>query len=200
MKIADIIIVGGGVIGSSIAYNLLNDGYTGKIVVFEKDSLYEFSSTPRSAGGIRQLFTTGINVQISRYGLQKYKNFAEDISINGEKAEIDLKQRGYLFLAQDKNRYELEQQAKLQQAYDVPSEFLSPDDLLNVIPELHTDDLVGGLYCAEDGYLDPYSVMTGYAKKAKQLGTEYIYEPVDHLLTDKKEITGVELENGEVYS
>src|SRR5699024_4961635 len=120
--------------------------------------------------------------------------------INGEKAEIDLKQRGYLFLAQDKNRYELEQQAKLQQAYDVPSEFLSPDDLLNVIPELHTDDLVGGLYCAEDGYLDPYSVMTGYAKKAKQLGTEYIYEPVDHLLTDKKEITGVELENGEVYS
>jgi len=200
MKIADIIIVGGGVIGSSIAYNLLNDGYTGKIVVFEKDSLYEFSSTPRSAGGIRQLFTTGINVQISRYGLQKYKNFAEDMSINGEKAEIDLKQRGYLFLAQDKNRYELEQQAKLQQAYDVPSEFLSPDDLLNVIPELHTDDLVGGLYCAEDGYLDPYSVMTGYAKKAKQLGTEYIYEPVDHLLTDKKEITGVELENGEVYS
>lgn len=52
----------------------------------------------------------------------------------------------------------------------MPSELLTPDELQNVIPELTTDDLVGGLYCAEDGYLDPYSVMQGYAKNAKQLG------------------------------
>src|SRR5690625_1862190 len=198
MKIADIIIVGGGVIGSSIAYNLLNDGYTGKIVVFEKDSLYEYSSTPRSAGGIRQLFTTAINIQISRYGLQKYKTFADDMAVNGEKAEIDLKQRGYLFLAQSENLYELEQQAKLQHEHHVPSELLSPEELLKVIPELNTDDLVGGLYCGEDGYLDPYSVMIGYAKKARQLGATYIYKPVDHLLTGRDGITGVELECGDV--
>jgi len=196
---ADIIIVGGGVIGSSVAYNLLNDGYQGNIIVFEKDPLYEYSSTPRSAGGIRQLFTTAINIQISRYGLQKYKTFADDMAVNGEKAEIDLKQRGYLFLAQSENLYELEQQAKLQHEHHVPSELLSPEELLKVIPELNTDDLVGGLYCGEDGYLDPYSVMIGYAKKARELGATYIYESVDHLLTNRNGITGVQLENGEIY-
>src|SRR5699024_1247723 len=118
---ADIIIVGGGVIGSSVAYNLLNDGYQGNIIVFEKDPLYEYSSTPRSADGIRQLFTTAINIQISRYGLQKYKTFADDMAVNGEKAEIDLKQRGYLFLAQSENLYELEQQAKVWNKYRMGS-------------------------------------------------------------------------------
>jgi FAD-dependent oxidoreductase domain-containing protein 1 len=72
---ADIIIVGGGVIGASIAYNLLNDGFTGRVVVFEKDGIYEFASTPRSAGGIRQLFTTTVNIQLSKYSLQVYKIF-----------------------------------------------------------------------------------------------------------------------------
>lgn len=196
---ADIIIAGGGVIGSSVAYNLLNDGYEGKIIIFEKDSLYEFSSTPRSAGGIRQLFTTAVNIQISRYGVQKYKTFADEMAVDGEKAEIDFKQRGYLFLAKEENLYYFEQQQKLQHSYGVPSEWLAPEKLHSIIPELHIDDLAGGLYCAEDGYLDPYSVMTGYAKKAKQLGATYIYEPVDRLLTSRGGISGVLLENGDTY-
>jgi FAD-dependent oxidoreductase domain-containing protein 1 len=62
MKTADIIIVGGGVMGSSVAFHLRKIGFDGRIVVFEKDPLYEFSSTPRSAGGIRQLYTTPINI------------------------------------------------------------------------------------------------------------------------------------------
>src|SRR5699024_7133623 len=98
MKKTDIIIVGGGVIGSSIAYHLLQDGYTGEIIIFEKDKKYEFASTPRSAGGIRQLFTTAVNVQMGKYGIEKYKTFPEDMAVDGERAEIDFKQHGYLFL------------------------------------------------------------------------------------------------------
>ncbi|SDQ19782.1 NAD(P)/FAD-dependent oxidoreductase [Virgibacillus salinus] len=198
-KTSDIIIIGGSVIGSSVAYNLLNDGYTGKITVFEKDPIYEFSSTPRSAGGIRQLFTTAINIQISRYSLERYKTFPEDMAINGEKAEIDFQQRGYLFLAKNENMDQLQKQANLQREYGVPSEFLSPEELVTIIPELNTDDLQGGLYCAEDGYLDPYSVMQGYAKKAKQLGATYVYEPVETIIKNNRGVTGVQLENGDTY-
>lgn len=198
-KKTDIIIVGGGVIGSSIAYHLLNDGYTGEITVFEKDKLYEFSSTPRSAGGIRQLFTTEVNIKISRYSLSRYLSFAEDMAIGDEKAEIDFKQAGYLFLAKNENIDQLKEQMELQRSFGVPSELLSKDELSSIIPELHNDDLQGGLYCGEDGYLDPYSVMLGYARKARELGANYLYEEVEMIKTESGKVTGVQCKNGDFY-
>ncbi|SDJ13637.1 NAD(P)/FAD-dependent oxidoreductase [Natribacillus halophilus] len=196
---ADIIIIGGGVIASSIAYNLLNDGYEEEILIFEKDRTYEFSSTPRSVGGIRQLFTTDINIQISQFSHQVYKNFADTMAANDEKAEIDFKQRGYLLLGTEANIPYLNEHLKVQHKHGVPSELLNKEDLLNIIPELNTDDLAGGLFCAEDGYLDPYSVMQGYIKQSKKMGAKYIYEEVDTILTDHNEVTGVRLNNGQEY-
>ncbi|WP_163970315.1 NAD(P)/FAD-dependent oxidoreductase [Oceanobacillus halotolerans] len=198
-KQSDIIIVGGGVIGSSIAYHLLHDGYEGEITIFEKDQVYEYASTPRSAGGIRQLFTTSINIQISRYGLKKYKAFPEEMAVGSEKAIIDFKQHGYLFLAKDENVEQLQKQLALQQENGVPSELLSKEELLSIIPELEINDLQGGLYCHEDGYLDPYSVMQGYVRKTKELGGTYIYEEVETILQEKGRVTGVKLKSGDVY-
>src|SRR5690606_34221694 len=115
---------------------------TGQVTIFEKDKLYEFSSTPRSAGGVRQLFTTSVNIQISRYSLQKYQTFPEEMAIDDEKAEIDFMQRGYLFLASNKNiMNELEAQMLLQKKYGVPVELVNRNDLLKIIPELNIDDL-----------------------------------------------------------
>ncbi|MFD2759678.1 NAD(P)/FAD-dependent oxidoreductase [Lentibacillus juripiscarius] len=198
-KQTDIIIVGGGVVGSSIAYNLLQDGFEGSITIFEKDKIYEFASTPRSAGGLRQLFTTGVNIQLSRYGLKKYKTFAEDMAVDGEIAEIDFKQRGYLFLAKNENMEQLQQQLQLQQKYGVPAELMAKEELHSIIPELIIDDLQGGLYCSEDGYLDPYSVMQGYVRKTKELGGTYVYEEVETILTERGKAAGVQLKNGDVY-
>jgi glycine/D-amino acid oxidase-like deaminating enzyme len=196
---ADLIIIGGGVIGSSVAYNLLHDGYTGKILVFEKDKIYEFSSTPRSAGGIRQLYTTDINIQLSRFSLQVYKHFPEAMALDGEPAKIDFKQRGYLFLATEEMMPRLDRHVELQHKHGVPSQLLQKRELLDIIPELNIDDLAGGLYCAEDGYLDPYSVMQGYIRNAKRLGAEYIYQEVEAILCDQEEVKGVRLSDGSEY-
>ncbi|WP_175614564.1 NAD(P)/FAD-dependent oxidoreductase [Piscibacillus halophilus] len=195
----DLIIIGGGVIGSSIAYHLLKEGFSGEITIFEKDRLYEFASTPRSAGGIRQLFTTDINIQISRYSLKKYKTFPEDMQVDGERAEIDFKQRGYLFLAKNETLDDLKKQAALQQKYGVPSEILTASELTQIIPELNTSDLTGGLYCGEDGYLDPYSVMQGYVKKVKELGGRYVYDEIYSIKEDSGRVTGVVTKDGMLY-
>ncbi len=196
---ADVIIIGGGVIGSSIAYNLLNDGFAGKILVFEKDGLYEFASTPRSAGGFRQLYTTVINMQLSKYSLQIYKDFAKTMAIDGEEMEIDFKQRGYLFLAKDDMMPKFEQHLKLQNENGINSRLLDKNELLDIIPELNTEDIAGGLYCSESGYLDPYSVMQGYIRNAKKLGAEYVYAEVDSLITDQDHIKGIKLVDGSEY-
>lgn len=199
MQKADIIIVGGGVMGSSTAYSLRKNGYTGRIIVFEKDPIYEFSSTSRSAGGIRQLYTTAINIQISRYSLQVYKNFPKTMEIDGEPFEINFRQRGYLFLGTAHMLPALQKQVTLQNQFGVPSVVLSANELLNIIPELYIDDLAGGLYCYEDGYLDPYSVMQGYRKNAQRMGVEYISEEVDTILTEQNQVTGIRLVNGAEY-
>ncbi|MGE8203126.1 NAD(P)/FAD-dependent oxidoreductase [Heyndrickxia sp. NPDC080065] len=199
MKSADIIIVGGGVMGSSTAYSLRKIGYNGKILVFEKDPIYEFSSTSRSAGGIRQLYTTDINIQISRYSLQVYKSFPTTMAIDGEPAEINFRQRGYLFLGTNDMMTSLAKQKTLQNKYGVPSEVLTAQELIDIIPELNIQDLAGGLYCHEDGYLDPYSVMQGYRKNAQKLGVEYISEEVETILTEQNKVTGIRLVNGEIY-
>ncbi|KKB38240.1 NAD(P)/FAD-dependent oxidoreductase [Bacillus thermotolerans] len=199
MTKADIIIVGGGVMGSSTAYFLRKSGYTGRIIVFEKDPIYEFSSTPRSAGGIRQLFTTAINIQLSRFSLKQYEAFPEAMALDGEPAKIDFRQRGYLFLATQEMVSSIHEQKKLQNELNVPSQFLLPDELRSIIPELEVSDLAGGLYCSEDGYLDAYSVMKTYKKHAQRLGVEYILKEVDTFLTENGQMKGVRLLDGEEY-
>lgn len=193
-----IIIVGGGVMGSSTAYHLRKCGYEGQIIVFEKDPAYEYASTPRSAGGIRQLFTTAINITLSRYSLQQYKQFSQTMKINGDPAEIDFKQRGYLFLATDDMLSAMEKQQKLQNELGVPSRFLEPAELLAIIPELNPTDLAGGLFCPEDGYLDPYSVMQAYKYEARKKDVEYVSEEVDIILHDRGQVTGVRTKSGRV--
>ncbi|MCM3757271.1 FAD-binding oxidoreductase [Sporosarcina aquimarina] len=200
MKKADIIIVGGGVMGSSTAFALRKNGFEGNILVFEKDPTYEYSSTSRSAGGFRQLYSTSINIQLSRFSLEVYKNFTEDMAIDGDKAEIDFKQRGYLFLATDRMIAAYEKQLKLQNSLGVPSEILSTSDLLNIIPELETGDLAGGLFCKEDGYLDPYSVMQAYRKNAQHLEVDYVTAEVSTLLTEGRKMRGVQLIDGSIYT
>jgi len=195
-RVYDIVVIGGGVIGSSIAYNLINDGFDGKILVIEKDPLYEFASTTLSAGGVREQFSLPENIKISQYGLSIFENFDEIMDCDGDRAHAEFKQRGYLFLGNQKNWPAIRKNYEIQKGLGARVSLLSLDDLRELIPHMNTDDLVGGCFGSRDGYLDPYGVLQGYIKKGKRLGVEYLYEEVTEIEVARRKIEGVITEKG----
>ncbi len=185
--------------GSSIAYNLLNDDFDGTVAVFEKDPTYEFSTTALSAGGIRRQFSTEVNIHVSQYGLGVYENFDETMAVNGEKAHAEFKQWGYLFLADEKNWPLIQKHHELQTRLGVDVDLLTPTEIRKVIPHMNTEDLVGASFGPHDGYLDPYGTLQGYVRKAKSLGAVYVHEEVTDISRQGDRITGLVTRPGNTY-
>jgi len=195
----DILIIGGGVMGSSIACNLVNDGFKGQIAIFEKDPTYERSSTTLSAGGIRRQFSTEVNVRMSQYSLSIFQKFGELMEVKGERPEIELKPRGYLFLGNEKNWPLLVKHQRFQKSLGVDTQLLDMKETLQIIPDLNPEGLVGSSYSPGDGYMDPYSVLQGYAKKARNLGVQYLYKEVVAVLKEGDRVSGIRTRDGETY-
>ncbi len=199
-KVYDIVVIGGGIIGSSIAYNLVKEGFDGKILLIEKDPSYQFASSTLSAGGVREQFSLPENIKISQYSLNIFENFDEIMEVDGDKAHAEFKQHGYLFLANEKNWPKIRKNHEIQKSLGAHVSLLSINDLKKLIPHLKTDDLVGGSFGSRDGYLDPYGVMQGFIKKGKKLGVEYLYEEVTGIEVKRKKIKGVITNKGEQIS
>ncbi len=195
----DLIIVGGGIMASSLAYHIRKDGYTGSIAVFEKDRIYEYSSTPRSYGGVRHTFSIEGNVRLSQLSIKIYEKFAQEMALDGEPAVIDFKQHGYLYLANEPILTMLKENMKLQQSLGVNVQLMTPEEVKSFVPELVVDDLAGAVFDVNAGNIDPYSVLQWYVKHAKRLGVEYVYEKVATILTDGHQVSGVKLAGGEEY-
>ena len=194
----DILIVGGGVIGSSIAYHLLNDGLDGTVAVLEKDLSYEFASTPRSMGGIRQQFTTEINIRICQYSIEAIERFDEEMAVDGEPAHAYYHPRGYLFLADENNWETLQKQYRLQRSLGVDVDLLTPEEVKDMLPHMNVDCLLGASFGRRAGYLDAYGLLRGYQRKAKSLGAKYIQAEVVEILRQKDRVHGVRTLKGEV--
>jgi len=195
-KFYDIVVIGGGIIGSSISYNLANDGFDGNIIVIEKDPTYEFASTTLSAGGVREQFSLSENIRISQYGIKVFEHFDEIMDLDGDPAHAEFKQNGYLFLISKKNSPIIRKNYEIQKGLGAHVSLLSIDDLKKLIPHLNTDDLVGGSFGSRAGYLDPYGVLQGFIKKGKQLGVEYLYEEVTGIEVKKEKVEGVLTDKG----
>ena len=195
-KVYDIVIIGGGVIGSSIAYNLVNDGFDGSVLVIEKDPTYEFASTTLCAGGVREQFSLPENIKIAQYSLNIYENFDEIMEVDGDKAHAEFIQRGYLILANEKNWPTIKKNYESQKNLGVHVSLLSADDIKEVVPHMNTEDLVGATFGSRDGTLDPYGVMQGYIRKAKKLGAEYLYEEVKEIKVRSGKVEAVTTDKG----
>jgi FAD-dependent oxidoreductase domain-containing protein 1 len=161
---ADIIVIGGGVVGSSIAFNLLQDGFQGKVTVMERDSSYQFASSALAFGGVRQQFMSSVNIRMVQYSL----------GIIAGLPECQFRQRGYLFLGNESNWSKLQRRYEVQRSLGAECELLSVEEIRRLVPELRTDDLRGGLFGPRDGYVDPRATLRALRTRAEQLGATYV--------------------------
>ena len=167
MQTADVVVIGGGIVGSSIAYHLTEQGCR-RVIVIEREAHQGKGSTGKSMGGVRAQFSTPVNIQMSMYSIPFYASFDERL---GNPA--DYRPQGYLFLATSEAhlRY-LDANRQKQEAAGLKVEKLSGEDIRKQFPLLKTDDVLGGNFCATDGFVDPYSAMIGFMSKASEQGAK----------------------------
>lgn len=166
-RTAEVVIIGGGVIGASIAYHLAQHGQT-EVVVLERDTLGS-GSTSKNAGGIRLQFSTEINVRLSQRSLPRFLAFREEMGIDPQ-----FHQAGYLFLiTTDRDVESFTNSLALWERLGVPARRLDADEVHDLFPELVIDDLRFATFCPVDGHADPTSILNGYVARARELGVEF---------------------------
>jgi FAD-dependent oxidoreductase domain-containing protein 1 len=198
MDKCDVAIIGGGVIGSAIAYFLAAEpGFQGSIAVIEKDPTYETAATPRSAGGIRQQFSTPENIQMSAFGARFVKSVGDYLSVDGEAAQLPFVEWGYLFLATASGLEVLQRNHRQQAALGASVALLAAGELQERFSWLNVEDLAGGCYgLANEGWTDPYGLLQAFRRKARALGVTYLADEVVDLKRSDSRITGLTLRDG----
>ena len=181
MEIADVVIIGSGIVGSSVAYHLAEAGCR-SVLVIERDAHQGKGSTGKSMGGVRAQFATPVNIQMSRYSIDFFSRFDEVV---GHPA--DYRPHGYLFVATTERHLEyLKANRERQIALGVKNvELVSREEIVEKVPQLRVEDVLGGTFCPTDGFVDPHSVMMGFMLRARELGVRlWLDTPV----------TGIEVE------
>lgn len=194
---ADIVIIGGSIMGSSIAYHLAKAGKAGDVCVIEPDPTYEFAAAPRSSGGVRLMHGLVENIEMSRYGQEFYRDFAGRVDVDGEPGRFDFLEYGYLHLLRGGDDIAAaEQNCALQNAHGASNEMIDSDEVKRRFPSIRTDDIDAALHGPKDGFIDPHAAVVGFRRKARSLGVEYIQDRAVGFETDSKKIQRVVLDSG----
>ncbi len=196
MKV-DVVIVGGGVIGSCIALYLARARRAARVAVIEPDPTYRLASTPRASGGFRRLFSRPENIAMSQYSIAFFDNFDNEAAVDGYAPDLGIKRQGYLFIAQAAFQPQLERNYQTQRALGANIELLDAAALKRRFPSLEVGDIGAAAYSPEDGWLDPNSLLQGVRKKAAALGALYVEDRVTHIRSEGGRAAGVTLERGE---
>ncbi|MEP7116142.1 MAG: FAD-dependent oxidoreductase [Acidobacteriota bacterium] len=193
MSAADVVVIGGGVVGSSAAWRLRHDGFTGRIVVVERDDSYARASSFLAMGGIRQQFGSAVCVQMVQHSVRVWREFDRCMATPTHAPRAWFRQRGYLFLADDTNAEALTAREAAQAEAGAVQRRLSVDEIRALVPGLMVDDLQFGLFGANDGYANPREVLFGFRAAARTAGVEYVNDEVVGVHVRDGRAVGVQL-------
>jgi sarcosine oxidase, subunit beta len=183
-SVADVVIVGGGCMGASVAFHLASRGIT-NVVVLEREPVLGAGSTGRNAGGVRHQFSNEANIRLSIESIRTLERFREEVG-----SDIDFHQDGYLFLLSSTGSVDaFRRNVAIQRACGVDVEWLDAADAARLAPGLDTAGVLGATFCARDGIADPNGVTMGFAKAAQAMGVEVVRDT---------EVTGIDIVAGRV--
>ncbi len=193
-KTADIVIVGGGVMGASAAYHLAARGMK-NVVLLEREPLFGQGATGRCAGGVRCQFATEINIRLSSASLPMLERFRDETG-----QDINYRQCGYLFvLTSEKDVAAFRQNVELQHKLGVRTEWLAPGEVRRRLPLMKFDDALAGTFHQKDGLVDPNSVVMGYIGAAQRMGVRAVSDAaVTGIRVSGDQVAGVETARGSV--
>ncbi|HZZ12948.1 MAG TPA: FAD-dependent oxidoreductase, partial [Paraburkholderia sp.] len=196
-----VVIVGGGVIGSSIAYFLRTSDPTVSVTVIERDPTYARASSALSAASIRQQFSTPLSIQMSLFGIEFLRSIGERLGIDGEKPSIDLHEGGYLFLATPAGEATLRENHALQTRLGADISLLDRAALQARFPWLNSQDLAAGAFGESgEGWFDGYGLVQALRKKAQALGAHYVAASALAFSRDGRRVTQVQTADGASYA
>lgn len=165
---ADVVIIGGGVNGTAIAYNLAVRGCR-KVVVLERHTLAS-GSTGRCGAGVRMQWGTEMNCRLARDSILRFEGLNDELEYDGD---IEFKQGGYLILAYHARQWEqFQKNVALQESLGIPSRLVSPAEARKMVPHLDLGGLIGATYCPKDGHINPFKTTQAYAEAAARRGVE----------------------------
>jgi sarcosine oxidase, subunit beta len=195
MQTADVVIVGGGIVGSSIAWHLTEAGCR-NVLVLERESSQGKGSTGKSMGGVRAQFSTPVNVQMSLYSIPFYANFETRLG-----HPSGYRNQGYLFVAtKESHMAYLRANFERHRTLGLKTvRLVTANEIATMLPLVRSDDILGGSFCTTDGFVDPYSVMNGFMSRATEQGATLLKKTeVTGVTRDERGISGVETNNGPI--
>ncbi|MCD6484940.1 MAG: FAD-binding oxidoreductase [Candidatus Odinarchaeota archaeon] len=182
---AEVVVIGGGINGLGIAYNLAKMGVTDVVVLEQK--YIGWGASGRNPGGVRQQWNTKENIILARESVKIFEHLSQELNYN-----ILFRQRGYLILAfTEEEVEEYKKNVKLQNSLGVPSRLVTPEKAKEIVPTIDETKILAATYCPTDGVLFPYALFHGYENAAKRLGVQ--------IYTFTK-ATGINVENGKIKS
>lgn len=193
---ADIVIIGGGVMGASAAYHLAKRGAK-NIILLEKEEFFGTGATGRCAGGVRYQFSTEINVRLSQESLPMIEHFKEETG-----QDVSYVQCGYLLIAtNEKDATTFKHNVELQNRLGVPTQLLSGDDVRARLPQMKFDDAIAGTFNQKDGIVDPNGIVMGYVLAAQKMGVQAVTNAeVTGINVSGREVRAVQTNLGEIQT
>ena len=199
----DVIIVGGAMYGSSIAWFLANHPqFDGRILVVERDPTYKWTSTSHTNSCIRQQFSAPINIKISQFGANYVKTFRAEMGDDIRVPDVVLQSFGYMYLAGTAAGADALRATQMIQAINgAGTKHLTADQIKDAYPFYNMDDIVAGNHnLIDEGYFDGNTLFDWWKRSAREKGVEYIHNCVVSITTTKAAVQSVTLANGDVIA